>query len=301
MLHLLRTTILSACCTFFLLSASSQTIDASLIKPLEDSMMVLCKEIVYGKSSLSRFNADSLFTKTFVRALKTKNSYYYSFDSLKNISRLYAPDSSFRIFTWQMEVNDNLTRQHGAIQMRTKDGSLKLFPLIDKSDVMENLEDTTANNKGWIGAVYYKMIKTQYNNQSFYTLLGFDQNNMKSDRKIIEVLTFKNEEPLFGNQLFSFEESPKKKEIKSRYILEYKKEASARLVYDDDLKMIVAEHLQSETNEPAKKWTYIPDGDYEGFKWMNGRWIHVNKVFNQITPEGKEPVPQPYQESKLDH
>jgi hypothetical protein len=57
--------------------------------------------------------------------------------------------------------------------------------------------------------------------------------------------------------------------------------------------MIILEHLESETNEPSKKWTFIPDGDYEGFKWKNGKWLHINKVFNQVTPEGKEPIPNP--------
>src|SRR5690606_40572592 len=55
------------------------------------------------------------------------------FDSLITISKLSPKDSSFKIFTWQLVINDNLVRQHGAIQMKTNDGSLKLFPLIDKS------------------------------------------------------------------------------------------------------------------------------------------------------------------------
>ena len=79
--------------------------------------------------------------------------------------------------------------------------------------------------------------------------------------------------------------------------MEYKKDAGARLTYDNDLKMIVFEHLESESNEPNKKWTYIPDGDYEGFKWKNGKWVHVTKVFNLVTPEGKEPLPNPVKDA----
>jgi hypothetical protein len=69
------------------------------------------------------------------------------------------------------------------------------------------------------------------------------------------------------------------------------------LNYDDDMGMIIVEHLESETGEPNKKWTLIPDGDYEGFKWANGKWIHIDKVFTQITPEGKEPVPHPLKDN----
>jgi hypothetical protein len=42
--------------------------------------------------------------------------------------------------------------------------------------------------------------------------------------------------------------------------------------------MIVFDHLISESNEPEKKSTYIPDGDFEAFKWENGQWVHVERL-----------------------
>jgi hypothetical protein len=228
-----------------------------------------------------------------VRALKVTGSFYYPFDSLETISKLYAPDSSFRIFTWQMVINNNIIRQHGAIQMKTYDGSLKLFPLIDKSDVTVNPSDTVGNNKGWIGAVYYKIVQKRSSNQNYYTLLGYDENNVRTTKKLAEVLSFTNDEPVFGGRFFSYEEDTVFKSSKSRFILEFKKDVGARLNYDDDLDMIIVDHLISETNEPAKKETYVPDGDYEGFKWKNGKWVHIEKVFHYKTPEGETPVPTP--------
>ena len=272
--------------------------DLKYLRIKEDSMKQNARELIMNPLAFIRFNADSVFTRMLVRSLKTRNSFYYPFDSLVTISKQYAPDSSFRIFTWQMVVNENTTRQHGAIQMKTADGSLKLFGLIDKSDVTKNIADTFGDAKSWIGAVYYKIIQTNYNNQQYYTLLGYDENNKKSTRKLIEVLTFKNNEPYFGGSFFSFEEDAVKKPTTSRFIMEFKKEAGARLVYDNDQHMIIFEHLESETNEPKKKWTLIPDGDYEGFKWKNGKWVHIEKVFNQITPEGQEPVPSPVKDNQ---
>ena len=101
-----------------------------------------------------------------------------------------------------MVVNDEVVRQHGAIQMKTTDGSLKLFPLIDKSNVIVDKEDTVGNNFGWIGAVYYKIIEKHSFGKNFYTLLGYDENNISSNKKIIEVLTFKDGEPIFWWFLF---------------------------------------------------------------------------------------------------
>ena len=285
-------------CTLTNFAQSIKNSDLKFLHQKEDSLKQYAQDIIQAINPENRFKADSLFTKMFVRALKTNNSFYFPFDSLQTISNLYPPDSSFRIFTWQMVINDNVTRQHGAIQMKTSDGSLKLFPLIDKSDITINIADTVSNNKGWIGAVYYRIIQTKNGDQNFYTLLGYDENNIKSNRKIIEVLHFKSEEPQFGGPYFSFANDSAKAPKVSRYIMEYKKSSGARLTYDENLDMIVFEHLESESDEPKKKYTLIPDGDYEGFKWAKGQWEHIVKVFNQITPEGKEPLPSPVKDAQ---
>ena len=271
--------------------------DRKILRQKEDSLKNYAQKILIGINVADRLKADSIFTKILVRALKVPNSFYYSFDSLQTISMLYPPDSSFKIFTWQMVVNENLLRQHGAIQMRSYDGSLKLYPLIDKSDVTVHISDTVGNNFGWIGAIYYKIIEKRSMNQNYYTLLGFDGNNIRSDKKVIEVLTFSNDEPIFGGRYFSFENDKLFKSAFSRYIMEYKKDAGPTLHYDPELDMIVMEHLISESGQPEKKWTYIGDGDYEGFKWLGGKWVHVEKIYHYITPLNQEPVPMPLKDN----
>lgn len=282
--------------SFISIYSFAQGIDNAALKVLtkkEDSLKKYAVKIIQGNEADDRFNADSMFTRVLVRALKTKNSFYFPFDSLQTVSILYSPDSVFRIFTWQMVINENVIRQHGAIQMKTYDGSLKLFPLIDKSDVTTNVQDTIGNHFGWIGAIYYKIIVKRSSNQNYYTLLGFDENNIRSSRKIIEVLSFPNDEPVFGGRYFSYEDDSVFKSAQGRYIMEYKKGAGPRLNYDKELDIIVVEHLVSENNQPAKKWTLVGDGDYEGFKWKNGKWVHVEKIFNLVTPDGQAPVPNP--------
>lgn len=264
----------------------------------EDTLKGLSVKLIQGINAEDRFLADSSFTRILVRSLVTKNSFYYPFDSLQTISILYPADSTFRIFTWQMMINDNVIRQHGAIQMRTYDGSLKLYPLIDKSEITKNVLDTVGDNKGWIGAIYYKIIQKKSGNKNYYTLLGYDENNIRSTKKMIEVLSFPNDEPVFGGRYFSYEEDRDFKTSTGRYIMEFKKNAGPRLNYDPELDLIIVEHLISESNEPQKKWTYVGDGDYEGFKWKNGKWVHVEKIFNQVTPQGQAPVPDPIRDGK---
>jgi hypothetical protein len=289
--------------SIFVLTNTSfaQRITASekkLLEKKEDSLKIFAQQIINGRNPEERFAADSQFTKTFVRALQIKNSFYYPFDSLVSIAKVIPADSSFKIFTWQLVIGPEVIRQHGAIQMKTADGSLKLFPLIDKTDLINNIDDTITSNRAWIGALYYRIIEEKSFGKNVYTLLGFDDNNLNSDRKFIEVLTFQNGEPVFGGPYFSFQDNSLKKKSVARYVMEYKKNAGPRLTYDNEMNIIIYEHLISETGEPQKKYTYIPDGDYEGLKWRDGKWVHIEKVFNQITPEGHEPVPNPILDEK---
>ena len=284
---------------FTLFASFGQRLSATEINKLkkqEDSLKTNAAKILYGRTAKEKFEADSLFTKGLVRALINKNSFYFPFDSLVSISKQYPADSSFRIITWQMLINEKVVRQHGAIQMKTADGSLKLFPLIDKSDVTTKTTDTIADNRAWMGAVYYKIVEKSFEGKKYYTLLGFDENTMSTDKKVIEVVTFNDGKPQFGGRYFVMENG--KPNTMARYELEYKKQTSPKLGYDDGLDMIVMEHLVSETNEPNKKYTLVPDGDYEGFKWINGRWVYVAKIFNEVTELGNAPVPTPIRDDQ---
>ena len=292
-------TVLAVFISLFSFSTSAQLsmAEQKFLSKKEDSLIEPAMQLIQAEKTPDRVKADSLFTRIFVRALNTPHSFQYPFDSLVTISMLCPPDSSFRIYTWQL-VLDNRVRQHGAIQMKTDDGSLKLLPLTDRSDNTIAFADTTGNNKAWMGAVYYRIIQKKNGGENFYTLLGYDENNLRSSRKIIEVLNFSNGEPIFGGRYFSFEEDTIFKAATSRYVMEYKKEAGPRLTYDKELDMIVMEHLTSETGEAKKKFTMVGDGDYEGFKWKNGKWVHVEKIFHYVTAEGQEPVPAPIRDAQ---
>lgn len=271
--------------------------DYKFLQKKEDSLKTIGLKIVQGRSAADRFTADSLFTRVLVRALKTPYSFYFPFDSIINVSKLYAPDSSFRIYTWQLVINENTVRQHGAIQMRTKDGSFKRFALIDKSDVTTNMADTIGNNEGWMGAVYYKIIQKQLNGRNIYTLFGFDENNIRSDKKIMDVLEFVNGEPIFGNKLFVMENGSNYPKNASRFIMEFKKEASPRLTFDPDYDAVIFDELFSETGDIKKKYTLVPDGEYEGFKWTNGKWVHSKNIFGGAPPQ-KYIIPKPIRDTK---
>ena len=246
-----------------------------------------------------RMISDSAFTKTLVRSLQIKNSFYYPFDSVVGISKLYAPDTSFRIFSWVISYDDYYVRQRGAIQFRTADGSLKLVALRDFSEFTDKPLDSVRTRSNWIGAVYYNIIKTQYKDKNYYTLFGFDNNNAMSSMKWIEVLSFNEKnEPVFGGPFFTYEKDSIPKPAQYRFNIEYKKNTRVLVNYIEDLHMILVDHLVSENDDTEHQWTYVPDGDQEAFKWENGKWVHIDKIFTFKLQDGQAPVGDPLLDTK---
>jgi hypothetical protein len=273
----------------------AQPASVQLLSTLEENMRNYANDILNQDDMVDRFRADSFFTRSLVQALKVPYSFSYRFDSLRNISMLYAPDSSFRIITWQVMKDYTYYRQKGAIQFHTDNGSLKLVPLFDYSPFTETPVDSVRDNEHWIGAVYYNIILKTFNNRKYYTLIGYDENDARSTKKWIEVLTFDaDNKPQFGGRYFVYpNDDTKPPQPAYRFCLEFKKEANAKLNYDPELDMIISAHLTSETGDSKEKYTLVPFGTFEGFKWQNGKWMHV-PVVREMDPR---PTINPQQET----
>lgn len=283
--------------SFLLVNAGAQKINPGELKILrakEDSLKKLSYHLNTDSLPQERMLADSAFTKTLIRALQIRHSFYFPFDSVLGVSKLYAPDTSFRLITWNLSFNDYYSRQRGAIQFRTTDGSLKLIPLRDASEFTNKPEDSVRTRGNWIGAMYYNMIKTQHRGKNYYTLFGFDSNNAQSSIKWIEVMYFNEKnEPVFGGPFFSYEKDSLPKPVRYRFALEFKKNTRVLVNYIEELGMILVDHLVSESDQPELPWTLVPDGDQEGFKWENGKWVHIDKVFTLKLEDGQAPVGDP--------
>lgn len=261
---------------------------AEQLHAMEDTLAILAYAVVNDSLADTRFMAcQGLITKL-VRALKTENSFRYPFDRLKTLSILAPPDSSFRIFTWQLFVDDSTHRYYGAIQMNQSD--LKLYPLIDRSFEMPAppLRDTMSAER-WYGALYYNLRPFDTKEGRKYLLFGFDGFTFFDKRKILDVLSFDDSgKPVFGAPVFYYE---KEKRADYRLLLEYSSEAKVRLNWDEQYKMILFDHLIPFPSPYTGSVTYVPDGSYDGLKFEKGKWIFVDKVFNDVMEEAPRPNP----------
>ena len=259
--------------------------ESSRIKQLntyQDSLANLGKIFINDQNDLERKNANYLFIKTLVSALKVPSSFLFKFDSVKTISILNSPDNKFRIFSWPIMNNDGSYRFYGAIQMNTG-GALKLYPLEDYSPIFKNPQDSVTDNNKWYGAQYYKIIPV-YGNNPYYVLLGWKGNTIKSTKKVIEVLSFKSNKVQLGLPIFT-----EKGKNRKRIIFEYTRQASMLLKYIPDQNLIVFDNLAP----PDKKLkdqpeTYGPDLSYNGYRLKNGKWEYVDNLDMRNIPDAQD-------------
>ncbi|SFG79931.1 hypothetical protein SAMN04489864_102315 [Pedobacter insulae] len=215
-------------------------VNSSQLNKYQDSLLILSEETFAPQEDFSRLEKNAAFIKKFITALKITGSFDYGFDSLKRISILKPSDNSFRIITWFVPLNDGTYRYYGTIQIPTSDGALKLFPLNDATNTINNPNALTTH-KEWFGARYYEIIPVSAKGkQPYYVLLGWKGNTLKTSKKVIEVLSFEKNEPVFGKNIF---ETEKNKPLKNRVIFEYSKQNAMTLIWDKKVNMIVFDHL----------------------------------------------------------
>ncbi|MES2619390.1 MAG: hypothetical protein V4615_00950 [Bacteroidota bacterium] len=269
------------------------------IRLLEDTLRLLSDKFTTDTLLDERKKACYAFIPKFVSALKLDNSFYYPFDSLETVSKIYSPDSLFRIFTWQLVLPKGRFRYYGVIQMKST--KVKIYPLFDLSDTMQYQPQLITTNNNWYGALYYNIISKQAGKKNIYTLFGFEAADVITRRKVVEILTFDDKgQPKFGAPLFFItrdEDSThyKRTDTLNRFFIEYKYNASTILNYDAEMEMIVFDHVAppKQTVEGAT-FTYVPDGTYEGFLWKSNRWNWVETVFTfGINEMDNPPIPAP--------
>ncbi|MFN0037341.1 MAG: hypothetical protein ACKVUS_19965, partial [Saprospiraceae bacterium] len=228
-----------------------------------------------------------VFITTLVRALKIENSFKYSFARLQSVSILTPPDSSFRIFTWQLFVNDSTYRYYGAIQMNER--SLKLHPLIDRSFEMTPFPtNKQLPPDRWYGALYFNLRQFDTPQGRKYLLFGYDAFEFFEKRKLLDVLSFdRTGKPTFGAPVFRKKNAPPQQ----RVFVQYSADAKVKMNWDEQYQMILFDHLIPFPSPYGREMTQVPDGSYDGYKFEKGYWQYVDKVFDDKQKDVPRPEP----------
>lgn len=264
----------------------------SPIQIIEDSLVYYSDSMYYSSFPENKVEACYQFIRLIKGALNTPNSFSYPFDKLKErIAILQAPDNSFRIYNWEIIKSDVEKRYYAAMQLSNG----KFIPLIDVSDqIIRGLEDSVLMNNRWAGALYYNIVQKQVGNDQIYFLFGWNGASMNSEKKIVEPFGFNSQgQAVFGAPLFEIMDRGKRL-APNRFILEYQKGAKLSMNFDKETEQIIFDHCESQIGDPNKKFTYVPDGTYDGLRWDGRRWIMSENIVQiSILEQGNAPVEKP--------
>lgn len=269
---------------FFLLStslSSSWAQQGSKMKIWQDSLVGIGTKMFRSPAEPERLESTFKFVKTLVSALKEPNSFYFGFDALNMISIVSSPDNTFRIFTWNVPLQDGSFLYYGAIQHKTADGKIKLTPLLDKTFEIPRPEEKQLSNQTWYGAQYYAIVALG-NKQ--YALLGWKGHRPDYTQKVIEILNLQSaDEVLLGASVFSDNSK------NFRRIFSYTSQASMYLRFNPSKARIEFDHLVPADPGLKDNFKYYgPDLSYDAYQVLEGRLKLQEDIEVQNVERGNE-------------
>lgn len=246
--------------------------DITYFKTYELRLQSLQKKIFAEKNDDIKIKLNEEFVEILDTILSAERSFYFAFDSLNEITRIYSPDNYFRLINWNIYKKDGSYLYFGFIQTYdVKKKKYECFRLQNHPELVKSFETFVGSHEKWLGMLYYKIIK----NDNFYTLLGWDGNSKIIQKKYIDVLYFKkNGDPVFGKDVFKF---PRKNP--RRIVFQYSAEVVMSLKYYEDKQMIIFDHLSPKDSFMEGQYQYYgPDFSYDGFIYHKDKWKFVEDV-----------------------
>lgn len=247
----------------------------------------LSNEILNAETDSLKNEANKLLMEDVEELLTMEGSFEYVFE-IDQLSILKSPNKKFNFYNWVVPFEDGTFEYYGYIQMKER-RKKKLFfiKLSDQSAQTANEQYKTFSEGNWFGALYTDIVMTKYQKKNYYTLLGWDGNNNKSSKRIVEILYFnENTQPIFGAPILKMNDG-----TRNRMILEYSQQASISIKYDHEKEYIVFDHLEPlDGVEYGMYEFYVPSLSYDGLTFKNGKWRLVENlpVYNSKEQDGKQ-------------
>ena len=258
---------------------------------IEDSIAELAKIAVQDTLLSARQAANERLLPLMREALALPNAFSYPFTKVENLSIQQPQDGAFRIFTWQLMIDENNYQYFGFVQLnRTKP---IIYELENNSSDLQRPEKEVFEPNRWFGCVYYNLKEFKTKDGMKYLLFGYNANNADEHIKVCDVLVVRGATLRFGAPVFEIADiAGRPKERLNRLVLTYAADVVVRLNFDNELGFIIHDHLETMASKnPNIPFTYVPDGTYEAFELKKEVWQHLDKVPTQILNEPPRPNP----------
>tara|TARA_B110000459_G_C16545818_1_gene464271 strand:- start:48 stop:1004 length:957 start_codon:yes stop_codon:yes gene_type:complete len=261
-------------------------------EPQIEQLISLSDSLFYANTIMGKINANNEFKQVLRSILKDSTSIQYDFSRVKCLSVLNDPRGKFRLYTWTLKTDNADYDYFGFTQYQRKRkksilGAVKIenfvFELTNKSNEIGDNEYVKLDSSNWYGCVYYNIVPAPKSRDHTYILIGWDGFGYRSTKKIIETFKFNSKGQIsFGYKIIRYNEGRvgKVKVVsKARLIFEYNGQVSVTVNFNNNLEMIVFDHLSPANPALASlKFTYAPDFTYDALKYEKKKWIHRSDI-----------------------
>jgi hypothetical protein len=257
------------------------------------------KLVFYGDVMVSALEADNRalaadrFYENFKIMLDSINLFEMDLSLFRTLSVLEDDEGKFKIVSWQVERASYEFSYYGFILL--PDGSYK--ELYDTKSIDSALPYLSLDANEWYGAIYYNIVKLD---NSSYLVFGYNGYGQYDHVKVVDVINFTDDGGIImGKEVF--EDKKERGTYNQRLVIKYSSDASVNLNYNPGLKMIVTDHLMPRMGKQAGQGpTMIPDGTYEAYEPVDGKWRYIEKLYDHSYGENNAPRPKPVLDKKKD-
>jgi len=210
------------------------------------------------------------------KLLENKLLFDNDFSHFERLATVISADKKVKICTWNVEYSSGEHFFYGGLAINTSSNPI-VYELKDKRKSAENPLQSVMTPDNWYGCIYYDIIENRYEKNTYYTLIGFSGNNAFSQIKLVDILTFSDNEkpnPKFGLNMFT-----DRYKNNRRLIFEYGKNTTMMLRYDSNFNMIVIDNLSPSAPQFYNDFRYYgPDLSYNGLRFDKGKWIYEDEI-----------------------
>lgn len=265
---------------FFLMLTSPVLAQSQSLAELEKEMAVLQDSIGNAASAEMRLQYSDEFESSLLEAFEYEEAFTYEFSALPKVSKLKPEDESFRLFNWNIPLDDG---KH-AFRMYVLFPKGKYVRFEDSSELNRENENLELQPDEWYGAIYYDLLPVKVKRETYYTLIGWDGNDALTTKKVLDVLVVeKRKKAYLGFPIFE-----KDGDLLHRRVFEYAEDVVMNLKWLEPKEMIIFDRLEPTLQSLKGNYAfYGPSTAYDGYAWERDYW-KLNEVIDMTRPRSAE-------------
>lgn len=266
-------------CLFLILFCPLLTLSQSITE-LEKKMAVFQDSIGGAASAEMRLHYSDQFESLLQEVFDYEEAFTYNFPALPKVSKLKPEDESFRLFNWNIPLDDG----NHAFRMYVLFPKGKYVRFEDSRELSREDENRELKPDEWYGAIYYDLLPVKVKRETYYTLIGWDGNDAITTKKVLDVLVLeKRNKAHLGLPLFESDG-----DLMYRRVFEYAEDVVMNLKWLEPKEMIIFDRLEPTVQNLKGNYAfYGPSTAYDGYAWEKDYW-KLHEFVDMTRPKSAE-------------